>query len=241
MGVPAAAGRLIQVELGLQAMRSNDLLLLAVEPDYYGVDPVRHFGFGSKLWHLSVKGRDLVGDSKLPLIGVDEPYPYLSHMRPEGRHVVTMLMKVALGRDMYRYTVSDIRGGGYLQTAYEDPGLAPGSRPRVLRLGSEMRAFLVAIRDYCKSIGGYCAVTIPWRYVTEDAAEGERRAVDALMAEIGSVVPVVRDPYRGVRTERTTFADTIWHLSPEGGAERTRLLGKGIIELGIPGIPAVQR
>jgi hypothetical protein len=233
-GVHAGAGRALQIELALQHLRAGDILVVAFEtPLWEGEGELAPEPLGSKLWYGVLSGRTYQR-SRLPDAGFPDGYSAVQ-LRPGGYHCVTMLAKLLLGRPLYRYTSSDLRSGGFMSTGLREGELQPSESAVPYRLGSTGRSILQRLTEHAKSVGAQVVVTLPWSFVAEPAVAEQRQANQALANEIAEFCPVLADPNLGARSDPSDFSDTNWHLSAQGAAARTAVVGKalaGVMERG---------
>jgi hypothetical protein len=226
LGLPAGTGRGLHFEKALQAAGKGDVVVLAFEmtgwTDEEGdlVTPL-----GAQLWHLCLK-TPWGGHSQLPRLGIDEHYA-LTDVRPGGRHCVTRLTKMLLGRPPFRYGDETLQGGGYLATS-EAWKLSPEAVVRDYRLGPGMEELLARFTVLMKERGVEVVATLPWQFTAAEVAGDQREANRALLADLARHCAVIRDPRLGVESDGSLFADTNWHLTREGARVRTRELGESL-------------
>ena len=231
MGVLASSGRAFQLDMALSACEEGDLLVLAFETSFWQeTEPVAHSGVGAKVAWFMKPSRGW-GRSSLAALGIPSSYP-LADCRPGLRNAATMFTKVILGRPGFRYAITDVDDAGYMTTDYREEAVAPGVLREVsASLSAKRIELLEKVRDYSREKNFRVAISIPWQFIAEESIERARENNNFLSSQMKMIVPVLEDSYAGARSEREVFSDTGWHLSEDAAAERTSIVGKGILKV----------
>jgi hypothetical protein len=212
------------VRFALQQARPGDTLVLAFEPTLLGgkIEPLL---FGTQ-FAFAMKNPQWANES-LNLAEVHVPWSAaISALRPGGRHVFTLLAKIAARRPLDRYGLEPVLETGQAQTSVRLETDPPSQFP--MGISAEGRRLLETVSSYCKARNIRVAYLLPWQYATAIAAPKLAEANRAFLKEVRELVPVVEEPQDGVITNRTAMADTIWHLNREAARERTEALAQAL-------------
>jgi hypothetical protein len=145
-------------------------------------------------------------------------------LRPGAYHAFTLLGKIALRKPLFRYSRAQVHASGWQEARdFRDFHL---EQPGATRLSADGRALLAAAADWGKVAKVAVIYSLPWGCVEAATEEPYRRASAAFLREVSDFVPVLRDPTLGVYAVREHFADTGWHLTPEGAQARTDALAE---------------
>jgi hypothetical protein len=155
---------------------------------------------------------------------LDEPGSFhwprtLLALRPGGYHAFTLLGKAVLRQPWYRYSAEEVRPGGWHEVAARRTVVSPGPGPDALSPAA--RTWLRELRTECERRGMTVVYTPPWLYGAEAQAEAMREANRRFLADIGTILPVLRDDEFGVHTDLTHYADTVAHPTGEGARINT--------------------
>ena len=120
LGLHAGMGPDVCVGFGFAALQRGDILILSLEPSML-TEELHTTPLGSRLaWMLG----------KPELLAWDSPPSWLTwlclltQLQPGGYHVVTMLGKLALQEELYRYNIEEARPGGLQVTKERRPFIA---------------------------------------------------------------------------------------------------------------------
>ena len=230
LGLHAGMGPDVCVGFGFAALQRGDILILSLEPSML-TEELHTTPLGSRLaWMLG----------KPELLAWDSPPSWLTwlclltQLQPGGYHVVTMLGKLALQEELYRYNIEEARPGGLQVTKERRPFIASmniAAGPGQGTLSKSGRAMLERIRNEAARRGIRVAYVIPWAYWPEESAVARRAANDDFLHQIQEILPVLREPNLGVHSVLADFADSGQHLTAEAAAARSRVLAKALREL----------
>jgi|GEM_PF-2859633 len=228
MGIHAGAGRRLQLELGLLSVEEGDLLVLAFETDMWSEEaPFRKLPLGSKLQKVLFENHEqsLVSELGYPM------NTSIGDIRIGSRHFITRIAKLAVGRPAYRYSISDIKKGGFVVFDKDWPSLAPakGIGNRQLSLAAE--EFLVKIQNLAKEKKFKVAISFPWQLVDKEIVEEQQAKNRALVEQLSKHVPVLTDETYGVVSDENLYADTNYHLTRKGAELRCEVLAPELMKL----------
>ncbi len=219
LGLGAGMGAEVLTRYALQETRSGDTLIAALEPQLLTdtTEPTAlgiHFCFAT---------------GRIGLLKEAGSFSQLSSMlalRPGAYHVFTLLGKIASGQPLYRYSSADIRPSGWQQiTIKREFDGPPGRGPN---LSPSARKLLTSLRSWCAQNDVRVAYAMPWGYTPEDKLAQFQKDNLNFMLQVSDFLPVLKDPLLGANTNRDLYADTNWHLAPEGAALRTDELAREI-------------
>jgi hypothetical protein len=213
LGGPAHAGVDYLIPRVMNAAKSGDIVILALEPHFLTADsqvPPTSLGLA-----LQMKR-----DSRM------EHLTHLHRLRPGATFLATWLAKCASGRLGYRYDASHHRAGGRLaHDAILDPNTRSPQAPDG-QLGDAGRNLLRQLAHQAKERNIRLLYSLPWQYVEPPLADLHREANRCLLAQISEILPCVEDDSLGVSTRTEDFSDTTNHLSPPGSERRSISLAK---------------
>lgn len=220
LGLAAGMGAKVLTIYSLQAARPGDLVVIALEPDLLAT-PIELEPFGIQ-FGMAAGDRALIQAT----VGMDWPSA-LADLRPGSYHLCTLLGKLILREPLYRYTPSQWRAGGWQEIVIPRPFV---STPVLdsLKLSDDGKAWLRFIRDYCAANRIRVALVLPWCYTSPSGAPALRSQYLGFLREIAEFIPLLKDPYLGVYTDRRIFSDSALHLTPAGAAFRTSELAREI-------------
>ena len=216
LGRGAGMGASVLTLAALQYTRPGDTLVAALEPSLLTGSlqpPALGVQFSVVAGHTEWVRHPAVGANSLSWLSV------LLNLRPGGYHALTGLAKLAGGKPSFRYYASDVRPGGFAQTAVRLP--ITRASPHSGVLSEEAQRFLAALRDWSREHQVRVAYTLPWSFSPPEGATAYQRLNAGLVLSIAEFLPVLRDPRLGAYTVREHFADTELHLTPEGAELRT--------------------
>lgn len=221
LGLHAGMGARFLTAAAASLARRGDLLLMAMEPGLLtdpdpGSDLAAQTGFA--LDHF-----DWVHASNI----TDEPVHWvedLVSLRPGAYHFFTLLAKLALGRPLYRYHLGDFTETGWQRTQDRRP--IPDASGWSAELSPDAVALLEDLRAWSEARGVRLAYLLPWRYASPQASRDFQLANLRFLLQVARYLPVLADPRLGAYSVREHFADTPYHLLPEGAAVRSDELGR---------------
>ena len=221
MGLSAGLGAQLLTSWAMSETKPGDTLIMALEPDLLTVDNAEHslsaiqFGYamGAPQWLNRVE----LTDQRLGRVSG------LLALRPGGFYAFTLLGKLARGAELYRYKPTDFHASGWQETAVRMPiNGPPGNGPH---LSADSRRLLSGLRAWGQENHVRLAYSLPWGYTPEPEVARAQQAEIPLLLEISEYLPVLKDPRLGAYAVLEHYADTNWHLIPEGAALRTDALG----------------
>jgi hypothetical protein len=217
LGMHAGLGAKVLLAYAQQSLRPGDTFLIGLEPSLLAEPP------GDET--LGVQFSFAIGQPAL-LRGTNglDWATALASLRPGGYHLLTLLGKIALRQSLYRYALTEWQPGGWQRVAARRPVEAlPGDWPE---LHPAMRAQLANVRDWCSARHIRVAYVLPWYYCPAEKTPLMRQSSAQLLAEISSILPVLKDPTFGVCTNLADFADTPLHPVAPLAERRTDALGE---------------
>jgi hypothetical protein len=220
LGLAAGMGAKVLTLYSLQAARPGDLVVIALEPDLLAA-PLELEPFGIQ-FAMAAGDRALVQAT----VGIDWPSA-LADLRPGSYHLCTLLGKLILREPLYRYTPSQWHESGWQEITTPRPF---SSTPVLdsLKLSDDGKAWLRFISDYCAAHHLRVALVLPWCYTSPSGAPALRSQYLGFLREIAEFIPLLKDPYLGVHTDRSIFSDSALHLTPAGATFRTSELAREI-------------
>ena len=127
----------------------------------------------------------------------------------------------------WHYNINETDASGWQTTSYRRSPIFHDA-PYGNRLSEDNKELLRWIRQWCERNGVRVAYSLPWGFWEPDDADTWQRTNLALVKQISSILPVLKDPRMGVYPERSHFTDTFMHLNPTGAALRTDDLARQI-------------
>ncbi|MBM3878616.1 MAG: hypothetical protein FJ387_02700 [Verrucomicrobia bacterium] len=211
--------------IAAKAARSNDTLVLALEPGlltapFGSTDLAAQMGMAlgePELIHAS----NLTGER---IHWVEN----LVSLRPGAYHAFTLLGKLALRRPLYRYAPADVHPSGWQQTRERRAIVEPA--PVVGHLSPDGRQLLEAARAWAQAHGVRLVYSLPWCYISPEQAPRLRAANAQFLREVAATVPVLKEPALGAYSQREHFADTEWHLTRAGAVARSEALSAPLLQ-----------
>lgn len=222
LGLPVSAGAPYLLHQAFKRTQPGDILVVCLEADILasgGEMQASPLAFSLSLLDHDPTGAD--GGATL-----DEglaPRELLNLPRPGARYLSTLAARIVTGKD-YRYTLSDIRYHGRIETPISDPTIAPLEKATQRHLHPDGAALLRKLSAAAKPRGVRLFYSMPWRWTLADHADAWREANLRFLNEIGEIIPILDDGTRGVGTQREHFSDSVQHLTAAGSAERTKAL-----------------
>lgn len=219
LGLGAGMGAKVLTEFALQALRTGDTLIVALEPDLLtGKIDLEPLGVQ---FSLATGNPGLLQDR-----GRMEWLAALLELRPGSYHFFTLLGKIVSRQPLHRYSHGDFQPSGWQRAvARRQFSGPPPLRPH---LSIEGRNWLAYIRDECARRGVRVAYALPWGYCPVEKLENFQRVNRTILREISEFIPVLKDTRLGAHTVQGDYADTEWHLTAEGAALRTDDLAQQI-------------
>lgn len=205
-GLGAGMGARVLTAYGLEQAGPGDLLVVSLEPDLLGgeigIEP------------LGLQFAMAVGRPDLLRVAGNMDWSGVAvGLRPGGYHAVTLFWKWVLRQPWYRYSVIELREGGWHAVAarreVEGPGVVA---PRLSVAGQRLLAEVAAAMS---ARGGRAVYALPQGYCPPARVAEYRRWMARFAAEVATAMPVLRDASFGAVSDRASFADTPWHPTPE--------------------------
>lgn len=221
MGGSASMGASYLIANTLLKAKRGDVVVLALEP-----------GLLSKFMEieqipLALEMAIIQGQ---PTLAVGKPIlrrelhlkDVVSTLRPGSRYFSTMISKLIMGRKLYRYSIEDWQDGGRLSTSYKDSLLKPSEKmTESFPISPIAVEVLQDAVKYCEKKGIKLCYTLPWIYTEKEFVDLNRHYNEKFLDEVEQYIPVLRDSYMGVCSNRSLYADTSYHLSNEGAHIRS--------------------
>jgi hypothetical protein len=231
MGMHAGMGPLFNSSFGCSVLNEGDLLVVALETDTFK-DP--NFNQSTT---LGVCTAMVLGDGNLAVGGVLfgkqlTVRQMFSAIRPGGRKVVTMLSKAFLRLPPYRYSLDEIGAGGWCYTSYDREQARPNKAASTpAPITEDGLRFIKSVKNYAMANDIDVFLVLPWQLTASECVENNRRVNRDLCTQIEAIIPVVYDGYDGCCTNVELYADTGYHLTPEGAKIRTEAFLKAFVEM----------
>lgn len=218
-GMSADIGSKVLLAYAQKYLRPGDTLIVTMDPGLFAVPPRNEsvgaqfsFAVGEPSFLRNTNGMDWV--------------TALADLRPGGYHAFTLIGKIALRQPLYRYGLTELHPGGWQEDELHRPIYAwPGAWPE---LNPAMRQHLAVIRDACQARHIRMAYTLPWVYCPPELVALRRQTGAQFLLEVSEVIPVLKDPTLGIKTNLADFADTPFHPTPAVAAQRTDALAQFI-------------
>jgi hypothetical protein len=160
-------------------------------------------------------------------VGGVNGFDFAAGLRPGGYHAFTMLGKIAVGRPLYRYQLSDYRASGWAQT--EERRAITGQMASGDALSGDAILLLRRLRDWCQEHGVRSAYSMPWAWTAPAAQRDCRRRNIHFLVQMATILPVLKDPRLGADPDQDDFADANWHLTASAAQLRTDELAQQIL------------
>ena len=215
-GLMAGTGAKTLVLFAREALQTGDTLVLALEPGLF-TERFAPTSLGVQ-FSFAVGHPEWITDEQFGSTSASRLAAVLA-LRPGGYHLITMIGKLVQHRPLYRFRLSDVRPGGWLQTDVRLPiNGPPGHGPD---LSPDARLFLGKLRDWCDSQGIRLVYSLPWAYAPPAKAAAFQRDNAAFLLQMMEFMPALKDPRLGAYPVVEHFSDTAWHLDAMGAALRT--------------------
>ncbi|CAN5658032.1 hypothetical protein BH09VER1_BH09VER1_00120 [soil metagenome] len=219
MGMAAGMSPRALAATGLTVVRPGDVLVIAIEPGLLLEKPdLTPMGYQI----LTSTGILLhPGDAKIA-IGKLHWADFVSSMRPGLYNIATMMGKVFLRRDLYRYGAEDIQPGGGLSTK-----VSANNEPfAVVELNPDPTTmkWLQEIDFWCVDHQITVYYLIPQQLFKNSDQIPAQQENRKFLKQIAQIVPIAPEASFGVLTDSSEFADTSLHLTRDGQERRTRAL-----------------
>ncbi len=214
MGLGAGMGPVVLTRCAMQHTRPGDTLVIALEPGLLlesseSVATGVHFSYaaGHREWLVPFPGQAPYHQARA-----------LIELRPGGRPLFTLAAKLAGRKPLFRYQIEDTHRSGWGKTSVRVPlNTIPSPEP----MSPDGRALLRAIADWGRTNHVAVLYSIPLGYTPPARETVQRRQHARWLAEVATLVPVLKDPKLGVDSDARNFADTEYHLAEEATLRRT--------------------
>jgi hypothetical protein len=222
-GREADFGATVLTESVLGQVRPGDTLIVATEPQLLCeplAPPAIGVQFGVAMHHPEWLIHPLLGEPSVNW------FQTVAALRPGGYLTFTYLGKIAMGKPLMRYHVTDYRASGFEQTAVRLKVVGPaGNWPLLSADGCRL---LRNLRAWCEQRHVRLAYSLPWSYCPPaKEREFKKNNIDFLL-QVNEYIPVLKDSYLGANTNADFFADTLWHLTEPGSNLRTDTLAQSL-------------
>jgi hypothetical protein len=222
LGLPVSAGNKYILHQAMALTKPSDILVVCIEPDTI-TDPKHYLST-----NLSYALASLDGNPSDSAGGVtfEEKLSLNDHMnlaRPGTRYLTTLIAKTIAGKS-YRYTATDYRYHGRLETQVSDPNMKAVGPNSIYSLSTAGRELLISLRNAAKKRGVRLVYSMPWQYTSEKSIEENRTNRKSLLKEIEEIIPVIDDGCAGSVSDKSYFSDSGLHLAAEGSKQRTQAL-----------------
>jgi len=231
LGLHAGVGAEACAGFGLASLQPGDTLIVSIEPGMLTGEDVGATSLATRLAYSLGKPAMLhwqKGES------FTSRAADLTKLQPGGGHVITMLGKLAMRMPLYRYSAENSLPGG-LQVTDERRNFAGTPTNTIedatISLSPEGAALITNIRQEAEQRGIRVVYILPWAYAPEHSAEIMRQANSHFLNQVAAIMPVIREPEKGVHTERQDFADSGQHLTLEAAGKRSRLFEKALVQI----------
>jgi hypothetical protein len=223
-GGHAGMGAVMLTEAALSDVRRGDTLIVALEPGLLtqplGNEPILAAQFSFAMHHPNWVLHPTLG------VGRENWFQAAASLRPGGYLAFTMLGKWLRGQPSYRYQVSDFHPSGWAETPVRVPmTIAPGHGPELSEGG---RQLLSNLSRWCQTNGVRVAYALPWAYCPPNEIANYRKLNAEFLADIMTILPVLRDDSLGADPDAGDYADTGWHLTRTAAERRSDEFGRQI-------------
>lgn len=221
LGLGAGMGARTLVQFARENLRSGDTLVVALEPRLL-TDPPGMPALGIQFaWATANPDLIKLAFREAPsFTGASA----LLALRPGGYHVFTLIGKVLSRQPLYRYAPGDFHASGWQSVTVHREIAGPPDRGE--RMAAGAAALLRELRSWCEAQRIRIAFALPWGYCAPEQSGAFRLANADFLRQVASILPVLKDERLGVYSVKEEFADTPWHLVPEGAAKRTDALAE---------------
>jgi hypothetical protein len=227
LGLPVAAGGKYLLHQALAQTKPGDILVVCLEPDvlahYRDNNSPSKFSFAL----AAAAGRPSESSGGATFKQTPSLRDYLNFTRPGAGHLTTLAAKSVSGRN-YRYTTSDIRYRGRVETPIKSTDLtASGVNPAThLSPGGRdlLRTFVKAASERNVQV----LYSMPWVLTHEDDLAENRSNKAALAEDIQSLIPTLQDGFNGAASDAAYFSDSALHLTAEGSALRSQAVANAL-------------
>lgn len=221
-GLIAGMGPMILTESALSHLRRGDTLIVAVEPELL-TESFKEQTAIAVQYSLASHHLEWVLHPALEMGRVNW-FQVAAALRPGGYHTFTLLGKLAQGKPLYRYQLSDYHRSGWMQTAVRLP--LTQAAEHGTRLSDDARLLLTNISKWCQTNGIRVAYAFPWSYCPPDQLRRFKKENAEYIAEVMTILPVLRDPSLGADPVAEDFADSPLHPIEAAAARHTDELAR---------------
>ena len=224
LGLGAGMGARMLTGYALSHANPGDIVIAAIEPDLL-IGSLETPSLGVQF--AVMRGRAGWIDGIEGIGGRAATLGELRELKPGGYHFFTMLGKLAMGREFYRYSQSEFHADGWQEIPMQ-LSVAP-TEQRELTLSIDAIELLSAVADHATEVGYTILYTIPWSYFDEASAEKAIESNQEFLQEVSEIMPVLDDGVSGVWTHGEDFADTGFHLIKAAAEVRTDKLATALL------------
>ena len=225
MGMHAGMGTRANAAFGLSAAKPGDIVIWAFEKGRMAAPPqITDLGYQA----LLSTGLLFQPGIESQVLGHIDWIEAIESLRPGLAHTASMIAKLIHGGYLYRYQTNLIREGGSITTDER----RPVSKAEIKQMSPDAMTlqWIGMMSAALNSQNSPSAYLIPQEFyqpVDKEAGQMQNRF---FLEELSQTLKVVNDPFLGVQTDATCFADTTSHLTEAARLERTR----GLIPLLTP-------
>jgi hypothetical protein len=223
LGLPVAAGGKYLLHQALEKTKQGDVLVVCLEPDVLSHYKENYSPSKFSFALAAAAGRPSESSGGATFAQTPSIRDYLNFTRPGAGHLSTLGAKVASGRN-YRYTESDLRYRGRVETPIKTPELPASEATLETHLTQDARKFL---KTFVKAASGRkvkVLYSLPWVFTDEESVAKSRSNKQILTTDIQTILPTLNDGFYGVASESAYFSDSALHLTAEGSALRSQAL-----------------
>ena len=225
MGMHAGMGTRANAAFGLNAVRPGDTVIWAFEKGRMSAPPeITDLGYQA----LMSTGLLFQPGIESLALGHINWIEAIESLRPGLAHTASMIAKLIHGGYLYRYQTNLIREGGSITTDERRPVSTAEIKkmsPNAMTL--QWIGMMSAALNSQNSPSAYLIPQEFYQPVDKEAGQMQNRV---FLDELSQTLKVVNDPFLGVQTDASCFADTTSHLTEAARKERTR----GLIPLLTP-------
>ena len=210
--------------MAMEEARSGDILVMGLEPLFLTTDE----GAEEKALGISLVAADSQNGTPVMALGWDD---LLLKRRPGAQFMATFWAKKIMKYPGYRYNMGGFREGGRISTDYRLEKVVPKGVLPPQKLSEQGIDLLKDITKRAKDKGVKLLYTLPWTFTLKEFADHNRALNQDLLRQIEEFMPVIDDPFLGVHTEESFFADTSNHLTDEGAKARSEAISPSLKKL----------
>ena len=215
-GRHAGMGAMVLTESVLEHLAPGDTLIVSLEPGLLTV-PLEQTSLGVQFSFAQRRPNWVLH----PVLGLGRLnwFQAAALLRPGGYHTFTMLGKLARGKSLYRYQLSDYRASGWKQTAVRVNLEGPAEHSG--RLSADSRALLQALRAWCDRHQVRGAYALSWSYSPAAQEHSFQQENLRFLEQVAEYLPILKDARLGADPILEHFSDSALHPNEAGAAVHT--------------------